>query len=82
MTYTAQTELSKERLTSFIERIERMEAEKAALAEDIKEIYSEVKSVGYDTAAVKKIIALRKMDAEKRQEAEAILEVYKSVVGL
>ncbi len=70
------------RLLSFIERIERLEEEKAALSEDIKEVYSEIKGVGYDAPAVRKIVSLRKKDAEKRREEEEILDLYKTAVGL
>ena len=71
-----------QRLKAFIERIERLEEEKAALAEDIKEIYAEAKSTGFDTKTIRKVVALRKMDTEKRREAEELLELYKSAVGL
>lgn len=70
------------RLRAFIERIERMEEEKAALMEDIKEVYAEAKGVGYDVKTIRKIISLRKMDSEKRREAEEILELYKSAIGM
>lgn len=71
-----------QRLRSFIERIETLEEEKAALAEDIKEIYSEAKGTGFDVKAIRKIIALRKIDAEKRREAEEILDLYKTAIGM
>lgn len=70
------------RLKSFLERIERLESEKAALAEDIKEVYAEAKGVGFDTKTMRKIISLRKMDDEKRREAEELLELYKAAVGM
>jgi uncharacterized protein (UPF0335 family) len=70
------------RLKSFIERIERLEEEKSALAEDIKEVYDEAKSTGFDTKTMRKLIRLRKMDTEKRREEEELLELYKSAVGL
>lgn len=71
-----------QRLTSFIERIERLEEEKTALMEDIKEIYAEAKGVGFDVKAIRKLIGLRKMDSEKREEMEAILDLYKSAIGM
>lgn len=74
--------VSGKRLKAFIERIERLEEEKAALAEDIKEIYAEAKGTGFDTKTMRKLIRLRKMDAEKRQEEDALLELYKSAIGL
>lgn len=70
------------RLKAFIERIEKLEEEKAALAEDLKEVYGEAKAVGFDTKTMRKIVRLRKMDSEKRQEEEQLLELYKSAVGL
>lgn len=63
-------------LRSFIERIERLETEKKAIAEDIKEVYAEAKSVGFDTKVMRKVIAIRKMDTEDRQELEALLDIY------
>lgn len=70
------------RLTSFIERIERLIAEKDALAQDISEIYTEAKSVGFDTKTMRKIIKLRKMDADKRAEEQMMLETYANAVQL
>ena len=71
-----------QRLVSFIERVERLEEEKTALIEDIKEVYAEAKGVGFDVKAIRKLVSLRKMDAEKRNEMDAILELYKSAVGM
>lgn len=71
-----------QRIKSFVERIERLEQEKADLAEDIKEIYAEVKAVGFDVKILRKIIALRKMDPEKRSEEQAILELYMTALGM
>jgi uncharacterized protein (UPF0335 family) len=74
--------VSGQRLKAFIERIERLETEKAALGEDIKDIYAEAKGVGFDSKIMRKVIRLRKMDAEKRREEEELLELYKSAIGL
>lgn len=74
--------VSGQRLKAFIERVERLEEEKAALAEDIKDIMAEAKAVGFDTKTMRKIIRLRKMDKEKRREEEELLEMYKSAIGL
>ncbi len=74
--------VSGKRLKAFIERLERLEEEKTALAEDMKEVYAEAKGVGFDTKTIRKLIRLRKMDAEKRQEEDALLELYKSAIGL
>lgn len=70
------------RLKSFIERVERLEEEKAALAEDIKEVYAEAKAVGFDTKTMRKLVRLRKMDVEKRREEDELLELYKAAIGL
>lgn len=70
------------RLKSFVERIERLEEEKAALAEDIKEVYAEAKAVGFDAKTMRKIVSLRKMDVEKRREEDELLELYKAAIGL
>ena len=74
--------VSGQRLKAFIERVERLEEEKAALAEDIKEIMAEAKGVGFDTKIMRKVIRLRKMDKEKRNEEEELLELYKAAIGL
>ena len=71
-----------QRLSSFVERVERLEEEKAALMEDIKEVYAEAKGVGFDVKQIRKLITLRKMDTEKRHEEEAILDLYKSAIGM
>src|SRR5246127_2301314 len=70
-----------ERLKSLIERIERLEEERAALTGDIREVYAEAKSAGYDTKVMRQIVRLRKMDAADRQEQEALLDVYIQAVG-
>lgn len=75
-------EIVKERLKSFIERIERMNEEKQAIADDIKEIYAEAKGVGFDVKAMREIVKLRKMDADHRAEMEAIVDLYKDAIGL
>lgn len=71
-----------ERLKAFIERIERMEEEKTAIVEDIKEIYSEAKATGFDAKILRKIVALRKMDAEKRNEEKELIELYAAAIGM
>lgn len=70
------------RLRAFLERIERLEEEKAALAEDIKEVYGEAKAVGFDTKTMRRILKLRKMDIEKRREEDELLELYKAAIGM
>ncbi len=71
-----------ERLRSFIERIERLEEEKAALAADIREVYAEAKSTGFDVKTMRQVIRLRKLDRNDRQEQEHLLELYKQAIGL
>jgi uncharacterized protein (UPF0335 family) len=73
--------ISAQRLKSFIERIERLEEEKKALAADIKEIYTEAKSAGFDTKIIRQVVRIRKMDKADRQEQEALLEVYLDAIG-
>ena len=71
-----------ERLVQYLERIERLEEEKAGLAEDIRDVYAEAKSAGFETKIMRQIIKLRKMDHQKRQEQEELLDLYKSAIGL
>lgn len=74
--------ISGEHLRQLIERIERLEEEKAAMAEDIREVYAEAKSNGFDTKIMRQVVRLRKMENSDRQEQEAILELYKSALGM
>jgi uncharacterized protein (UPF0335 family) len=71
-----------ERLKSFVERIERLEEEKRALAEDIKEVYSEAKGVGFDVKTIRQLVRLRKMDDEDRDEQEALLDLHMRALGM
>ena len=71
-----------ERLKSFVERIERLEEEKQALAGDIREVYSEAKGTGFDVRILRQIIRLRKMDASDRNEMEELLDVYKRALDM
>ena len=70
-----------DRLRSLIERIERLEEEKKALASDIKDIYTEAKSSGYDTGVMRALVRLRAKDPDKLSEFEQMLEFYRSVMG-
>ena len=70
-----------EQLKSFIERIERLEDEKRALSEDIKEVYAEAKGTGFDPKIMRQIIKIRKMDKAELDEEESLLEVYKCALG-
>lgn len=69
-------------LRLLIERVERLEEEKRALSDDIKDVYSEAKSRGYDTKTMRRIVALRKMETHVREEAQALLETYASALGI
>ena len=69
-------------LKSFIERIERLEEEKKAMADDIKDIYGEAKSTGFDPRIMRQIVRIRKMDEADRQEQEALLDVYTHALGM
>lgn len=70
------------RLLSFFERIERLEEEKAALAEDIKEVFAEAKGVGFDVKTMRRILKLRKMGVEKRREEDELLQLYLGAIGM
>ncbi|TRW17030.1 DUF2312 domain-containing protein [Glacieibacterium frigidum] len=74
--------VSAEQLRLFIERIERLEEDKKALADDIKDVYAEAKGTGFDTKTMRAIVRLRKMEKAARQEAEALLDTYKTALGL
>lgn len=69
-------------LRAFIERVERLEEEKATIGDDIKEVFAEAKATGFDTKAMRAIIRLRKKDQAERQEEEAILDLYKHALGM
>lgn len=68
-------------LKAFVSRIERLEEDKKAVTDDIKEVYAEAKSMGFDTKILRQVIKIRKIDRNERQEAEAILELYLDAVG-
>lgn len=74
--------VSGERLRQFIERIERLEEEKAGIAEDIRDVYAEAKATGHESKIIRQIVKLRKMDQQKRQEQEELLEMYMSALGM
>ena len=73
---TAQTQLK-----TIIERIERLEEDKAAVANDLKEVFAEAKGNGFDTKTLRKVVRWRKQDRAKRQEEEALLDLYLSAIG-
>ena len=68
-------------LKAIIERIERLEEDKAAVAADLKEVYAEAKGNGFDTKILRKVVRFRKQDQAKRQEEEALLDLYLSAIG-
>ena len=74
-------EINDGELRTFVDRIERLEAEKSQLGEDIRAIYAESKSVGYDPKIIRKVIALRKMDRDARREMEELIEAYMAALG-
>ena len=69
-------------LKSLVERIERLEEEKAALTADIREVYSEAKGVGFDTKVMRQVVRMRRLDRAERQEQEAVLDLYMSALGM
>ncbi len=71
-----------ERLKSLIERIERLEGEKAALLADIREVYAEAKGNGFEPKIMRRLVTLRKMDSSDRDEQDALLELYRRAVGV
>ena len=74
--------VAQDQLRAFIERIERMEEEKKAIADDIKEIYAEAKGNGFDTKVLRQIVRIRKQDHAERMEQEALLELYMAALGM
>jgi uncharacterized protein (UPF0335 family) len=73
---------SDDRLRLLCERIEGLEVEKKAISDDIKDVYSEAKAVGYDVKIIRQIVRLRKMAADDRREMETILDLYKKALGM
>ncbi|CAN5348666.1 DUF2312 domain-containing protein [soil metagenome] len=73
---------AKDQLKSIIERIERLEEEKQALADDIKEVYAEAKANGFDTKILRTVVRIRKQDSNERQEQEALLDLYLHALGM
>ena len=71
-----------DRLRLLVERIERLEEEKKGIADDIRDVYSEAKAVGYDAKIMRQIVRLRKMRPDDRAEMEAVLDTYKAALGL
>ena len=78
----AEGTVAADQLRLFIERIERLEEEKRTMAEDIRDVYSEAKSNGYDTKTMRAVVRLRRLETHTRQEMDALLETYRSALGL
>ncbi len=78
----AETGVAAQELKQFIERIERLEEEKKAIADDIKDVFAEMKGRGFDTKVVRQVIRIRKQDHAERQEMEAVLELYLNALGM
>ncbi|WP_117191850.1 DUF2312 domain-containing protein [Rhizobium terrae] len=74
--------VARDQLRAFVERIERLEEEKKTIADDIKDVYGEAKSMGFDTKILKKVIALRKKDDQERMEEDLILDTYLAALGM
>jgi uncharacterized protein (UPF0335 family) len=81
-TAKAHTRFAKDQLKAFVERIERLEEEKKAIADDIRDVYAEAKGNGYDVKAMRAVVRLRKQDKDERVEYEAVLETYMHALGL
>lgn len=71
-----------EALQQYVDRIEKLEEEKKALSEDIKQVYSEAKSTGFDVKIIRKIISMRKVEEHTRKEQEELLDLYKMALGM
>ena len=73
---------AKDQLKAFVERVERLEEEKKAIADDIRDVYAEAKGNGFDVKALRAVVRLRKQDVDERKEQEAILETYLHALGM
>jgi uncharacterized protein (UPF0335 family) len=74
--------VAKDQLRSIVERIERLEEEKKAIADDIRDVYGEAKSNGFDTKVLRQVVSLRKKDLSEREEQDAIRDLYLSALGM
>lgn len=81
MTEIGHNSIAKDQLKSIIERVERLEEDKRAISDDIKDVYSEAKGNGFDVKALRAIVRYRKEDAQDRAEREAIFETYLAALG-
>ena len=78
----APASFASDQLRSLIDRIERLEEDKAQIAQDIKDVFAEAKATGFDTAIMKEVLRLRKQDKSEREEKEAILDLYLQALGM
>jgi uncharacterized protein (UPF0335 family) len=76
------TRFAKDQLKAFIERLERLEEEKKATSDDIRDVYAEAKGTGFDTKALRTIVRLRKMDTDERREQQEVLDTYLHALGM
>ena len=76
------TPLAKDQLKAFVERIERLEEEKKATSDDIRDVYAEAKGTGFDTKALRSIVRLRKLDTDERREQQEVLDTYLHALGM
>ena len=78
----ADTSVARDQLRSIVERIERLEEEKKAIADDIKDVFAEAKGNGFDVKTLRTVVRMRKIEAAERQEQEAMLDLYMSALGM
>ena len=78
----ADTSVARDQLRTIVERIERLEEERKAIADDVRDVYAEAKANGFDTKTLRKVVSLRKVEAAERQEQEAMLDLYLSALGM
>jgi uncharacterized protein (UPF0335 family) len=78
----AETGVAAQELTQFVERVERLEEEKKAISDDIREVYAEMKGRGFDVRAVREIVKIRKQDHSERKEMKAVLELYMAALNM
>ena len=78
----ADTSVARDQLRTIVERVERLEEEKKAIADDIKDVYAEAKANGFDTKTLRTVVRLRKQETEERLEQEAMLDLYMSALGM
>ena len=78
----AKANFAKDQLKSLVERVDRLEEEKTALAGDIREVYAEAKGNGFDTKIMRQVVRIRKMESHEREEQDALLDLYLSALGM